>query len=116
MVYKIYDYDAFKVAIEEICARLSLAVCAEKVFDCRLICSELIANVLQHSGGWAQLQVKVLKRQVKIGVKAEIPFCPPKGECPQISEERGRGIYLIDSLCAERTFTDDGEIVVKVSI
>ena len=116
MVYKIYDYDGFKVAIEEICTRLSLAIPSEKVFDCRLICGELIANVLQHSGGWVCLWVELEKGQVKICVKAEIPFCPPKKECPQTNEERGRGIYLIDSLSAERTFTEDGEIIVKVNV
>lgn len=117
MVYEIYDYDAFKKASEEICAQLSLhSVSKEKVFDCRLICSELIANVLQHSGGSVRLMVAVDDVFVVISVKAENAFCPPKGECPNTDAERGRGIYLVDSLCAERCFTEDGQLIIKVSI
>lgn len=118
MVYEIHDYDGFKKAIDEICSVLSShAISSEKVYDCRLISHELIANVLQHSGGSARLQVAVEEVYVLICVKAERTHCPPqKGECPDVSAERGRGIYLVDSVSAERTFTQDGEIIVKVSI
>lgn len=118
MVYKIHDYNDFKSAIDEICAMLSShAVSTEKVYDCRLISHELIANVLQHSVGGATLKVGLEKEFVLICVKAEQVYCPPlKAECPEVNAERGRGIFLVDSFSAERTFTEDGEIVVKVSI
>ena len=117
MVYEIYDYDGFKAAIEEICAQLSVcSISKEKVFDCRLICSELIANVLQHSGGSVRLQVETGDGFVTIALKAERAFCPADSKRPTVYAERGRGIYLVDSLCAERRFTEDGQIVVKVSI
>jgi hypothetical protein len=118
VVYTIHDYDTFKKAIDEICSALSsYAISSEKVYDCRLISHELIANVLQHSSGGAQLKVAVEEEYVLISVKAECAYCPPqKRECPEVSAERGRGIYLIVSVSAERTFTQDGEIVVKVSI
>jgi anti-sigma regulatory factor (Ser/Thr protein kinase) len=118
MIYEIYDYDGFKRAIEEICARLSShAISEEKVFDCRLVVSELMANVLQHSGSGAHLHVEVEEKHVQISVKAEQVFCPPsKVELPRVDAERGRGIYLVDSLCSSRTFTTEGKIVVKISI
>ena len=118
MVYEIHDYDGFKKAIDEICSILSShAISSEKVYDCRLISHELIANVLQHSGGAVQLKVLLEKAHVVICVKAERSYCPPQNkECPEVSAERGRGIYLVDSVCEERTFTQDGEIVVKVAI
>ena len=117
MVYEIHDYDGLKIAVDEICSMLSsYAISSEKVYDCRLISHELIANVLQHSGGSATLTVDVEKEYVVICIKAERVYCPPKGECPETGAERGRGIFLVDSFCVERTFTEDGEIIVKVSI
>lgn len=118
MVYLIENYDDFKNAIDEICAILSShAISSEKVYDCRLISHELIANVLQHSGGCARLTVDMEKDCISICVKAERVYCPPsKGECPEVNAERGRGIFLVDSFSAERTFTEGGEIIVKVSI
>ena len=117
MVYIIHNYDDFKSAIDEICAVLSShAISSEKVYDCRLISHELIANVLQHSDGSAKLTVDMEKEYITICVKAECAYCPPKGECPEVTAERGRGIFLVDSFSAQRTFTDDGEIIVKVLI
>ena len=118
MVYEIYDYDGFKMAIDEICAILSShAIPLEKVYDCRLISHELIGNVLQHSGGGAQLRVELKEEYLLICVKAERVYQPPKkSECPANNAERGRGLYLVDSFSAERTFSDDGEIIVKVTL
>jgi anti-sigma regulatory factor (Ser/Thr protein kinase) len=118
MTYDIKDYDSFKAAIDEICAYLSsCAVSKDKVFDCRLIVFELIGNVLQHSDGGARLQVDLEENCVRISIKAEKTYCPPeKGECPQTSAERGRGLYLVDSFSLERTFTAEGEITVCVAI
>ena len=118
MEYEIYDYDGLKASIDSICAYLSSRfIATEKIFDCRLIASELMANVLQHSGGGALLKVELQEAFVQISVKAERVYCPPKQEeCPDTNAERGRGIYLIDSLSAERIFTTEGEIVVKIAI
>lgn len=118
MVFKIDDYDSFKAAIDEICAFLSSrAVAEERVFDCKLVSHELIGNVLQHSGGGAVLEVELDDAYIRLTVRAEKPFCPPdKGECPQTDAERGRGLYLVDCVCAERVFTADGCIGVLIPI
>ena len=118
MVYKICDYESFQASIRQICADLSLhKISKEKIFDCRLIINELIANVLQHSSGGACLTLEVKDGLVQILVKAEQVYCPPQNkECPETTAERGRGIYLVDSLSQERVFTEEGEILVKVKI
>lgn len=118
MVYDIQSLDDFKQAIDEICAKLlSKSLCAEKIFDCKLTAHELISNVLQHSGGSAVLEVAVTAETIEITVRAEKPFIPPtKGECPPTEAERGRGLYLIDSVCAERVFTKEGAIVVRIAL
>lgn len=118
MVYDIPNYDSFKTAIDEICAYLSSrAVSAEKIFDCKLISHELIGNVFQHSDGGARLGVSVEKERVYISVKAEKIYQPPeKSVCPESQAERGRGLYFVDCLSIERFFTEEGEIIVVVSI
>lgn len=116
MVFEIHDYDAFKAAIDEICAFLSSrAVSKEKVFDCKLVCHELIGNVLQHSNGSARLQVECDGEYVQITVQAETAFCPTaKASCPPTSAERGRGLYLIDCVSVEQSYGQNGEIIVKI--
>ncbi len=117
MVYEINNYDAFKCAIDEVCADLALqAVSKEKIFDCKLVSHELISNVLHHSGGSARLEVSLTEGYIQITVRAERIFEPPtKGERPPTEAERGRGLYLIDSVCVERLFTQEGAIVVRLA-
>lgn len=117
MAYEIYDHDSLKAAVDEICAfLLSHAVPQEKVFDCKLVAYELLANSLEHSGGKAWLQVELRQGEIHITVRAEKTYCPPKrGVCPSIGAERGRGLYLVDSLSVERTFTENSEIKVVIS-
>ena len=118
MVYDIQSLDDFKRAIDKICADLiSKSVCEEKIFDCKLAAHELISNVLQHSGGGTVLEVVVTEEAIQITVCAEKPFIPPmRGECPPTEAERGRGLYLIDSVCAERAFTKEGAIKVRIAL
>ena len=118
MRYDIQSLDDFKQAIDGICAELSSqSVCAEKIFDCKLTVHELISNVLQHSGGGAVLEVVVVEETVEITIRAEKPFIPPmRGQCPPKEAERGRGLYLIDSVCAERVFTKEGAILVRIAL
>jgi len=117
MVYEINNYDAFKLAIDEICAELALqGIPQEKIFDCKLASHELIGNVLQHSGGSAYLEVSLSEEYIQVSVRAERIFEPPtKGTCPSAEVERGRGLYLIDSVCVERLFTEEGVIVVRLA-
>ena len=118
MAYEIDSYDSLKATIDEICAfLLSRAVPKEKVFDCKLVVYELLGNSLEHSGGKAWLKVELGQEEICLTVRAERTYCPPKKSvCASLEAERGRGLYLVDSLSVERTFTENSEIKVVISI
>ena len=96
-------------------ALLAYGVPQELVFDCRLIASELLANVLKHAGCTATLKWALTESQVEIFVLSPIPFHPPKeSRCSGVYAESGRGLYLVDSFSCERIVTEDGAIKVTV--
>lgn len=117
MAYEIHDHESLKTAVDEVCAFLSShAVPEERIFDCKLVAYELLANSLEHSGGKAWMQVELGNGEICITVRAERVYCPPqKGACPSLNAERGRGLYLVDSLSVERVFTENSEIKVILS-
>lgn len=116
MAYEVDNYESLKAAVDKACAfLLSCAVSKEKVFDCKLVAYELLANNLEHSGGKAWLEVAVEQDKIHITIRAEKTYCPPKkGVCPSLEAERGRGLFLIDSLSVERIFTEESEIKVVI--
>ncbi len=118
MQFEMHSYDDLKKAVEDFCAFLSeLKISAEKIFDSRLALHELLANVLQHAKGGASLQTEVKDGFIRIRICGEEVFCPPqKGECPQVYAERGRGLFLVDCVSEDRTFTKEGEILVRIRI
>lgn len=117
MAYEIYDHDSLKAAVDKTCAFLSShAVPEEKVFDCKLVVYELLANTLEHSGGKAWLQVVLEGDKIHVIVRAERTYCPPiRSVCSSLEAERGRGLYLVDKLSEERVFTENSEIKVTLS-
>ncbi len=117
MQFDIKTYADFKAAVEELCALLTLQnIPQERVFDSKLIVHELVGNVLQHSGCGALLRAELMGEFIQIAVRGEKAYTPPKeGVCPPCCAERGRGLYLIDSL-AERIFTEEGDILVRIRI
>ncbi len=118
MRFEIYDYDSFRVAVEELCKFLSSCeLPQERVFDSRLVAHELLANVLEHSGGKARLIAEVTEGYIHLTVRAERAYRPPtESVCPDAEAERGRGLFLVDSVSAERVYTNEGEILVRIQI
>ena len=118
MVFEIENYVALRCAVEELCKFLSSEnVPSERVFDSRLVAYELLGNVLKHSGGSARLQGELVNGYVELKIASEIPFIPPdKSSCADVYAEHGRGIYLVDRICEERTLTEDGGIFVRIRI
>ncbi len=116
MIFEIHDYTTMKDAIARFCLFLTeKKVPSERVFDSRLIASELLGNVLRHSDGKAKLQGGVKDGFVEVTVYSSVVYVPPKiSKNADVLAENGRGLYLIDSLCAERTVTPDGGILVKI--
>ncbi len=112
------SYQDFQRAVSELTAFLhAQKLSPNTVFDSKLVLHELLGNVLQHANGIASVEVDVGGGFVHVTVRAEKVFCPPKESvCPDCTAERGRGLFLVDSVCAERSFTENGEIFVKIKI
>ena len=118
MIFEIESYGTLKSAVEELCDYLALnQVADERIFDSKLVVYELLGNVLKHSGGSAKLAMELLQEYIELKVLAEKIFFPPeKGPCAEVFSEHGRGLFLVDSVSQERTFTADGGILVRIKI
>ncbi len=118
MLFEMKNYADFKAAIAQLCDFLSAQkISEEQIFDSKLIAHELLGNVLQHSGGSAKLSVELTEGHIHLSVQAERVFRPPTvGNCPNCDAERGRGLFLVDSVSAARSFTEDGKILVRIQI
>ena len=118
MIFEIENYQTLRRAVEELCAFLSQEnVPSGSIFDSKLAVYELLGNVLKHSGGKAKLAMELLQEYIELKVFAEKVFFPPeKGVCAEVLSEHGRGLFLVDSLSAERSFTQDGGILVRIKI
>ncbi len=118
MQFSVGNYEELRAAIEELSARLSARnISDEKLFDSKLVAYELLANVLQHSVGGASLEVEVESASIRMTLRAETPFAPPAfAPCPSEHAERGRGLFLIDSVCVERARTPEGDIFVRIRL
>ncbi len=112
MRYEIDSFSALKRALSEICAEIERGAPEDIVFDCKLVIDELVSNVLRHGGGRAYLSVE-REGSVKICVRGEIPFVPPKRSTLSPSDaECGRGLYLVDALVSSRTYSEEEGITV----
>ena len=118
MLFDIRDYDSFKAAIEELCVFLSSSkLSQESIFDSKLVAYELLGNVLQHSRGGAKLKAEIDGECIKLRILADEAFVSTKREeKPSVYAERGRGLYLVDQICAEQIITEDGAILVRIRI
>ncbi len=118
MLFEMKTYAEFKQAVSQLSDFLFKQKLSEDVvFDSKLVIHELIGNALQHSEGGASFSAEVVDGCVRISVRGEEKFYPPKeSRLPTRYAERGRGLYLVDSLSAERTVTDDGEVIVIIRI
>lgn len=121
MIFEIQDYETLRRSVEEVCAFLSEEnVPSDSIFDSKLALYELLGNVLQHSGGSAKVYGVINGGYVELKILAEKTFCPPPRngsvQCADCYSEHGRGLFLVDSVCAERNVTEDGGIFIKIKI
>ena len=118
MIFEIENYGTLKSAVEDLCDFLALnKVADEHIFDSKLVVYELLGNVLKHSGGGAKLAMELLQEYIELTIFAERIFFPPdKGQCAELYSEHGRGLFLVDTISSERTFTQDGGILVRIKI
>ena len=118
MIFKIENYPSMHDAIEKMCRFLEENSVSENgVFHSKLVASELLGNVLTHSGGYAFLHGEIREGFVEITVKSSVQYAPPKQSvCADLYAEHGRGLFLIDAVAVERTLTQSGDILVKIKI
>ncbi len=116
MWFEIKATEELKNATQAICRYLEENdVPKEKVFDCRLVVNELVANVLRHSEGTASVKGNIKEGCIEIFVRSTKVFIPPTvSECSPATAEGGRGLYLVDSVSVSRTVSPDGEIKVVI--
>ena len=118
MIFQIDNYLSLRKAIESVNQiLLEHEVPAERVFDTRLVVSELVGNVLRHAKTAATLGVEINGGFVEMYVCSDVPFVPPTvSKKAEVFAENGRGLFLVDSVSEERSCTKDGQIRVRIKI
>ena len=118
MIFEIESHLAMREALDDFCRYLvSNGVSPERVFDSKLVATELVGNVLRHSKGVAKLCGEITEEFIELIVLSSVPFVPPiRSEKAELYAESGRGLFLVDSVCEERFSTGDGGIKVRIRI
>ncbi len=118
MIFKVENYQTLRRVVEDVSSfLLERDVPTERVFDSRLVMSELVGNVLRHSKGIATLGVELNEGFVELHVYSEIPFSPPAfSRKADVYAENGRGLFLVDSVSTERRTTAEGGILVRIKV
>ncbi len=116
MYFELKNFDMLSAAMKEFCEYLKEnGVSEDSIFNSKLVSSELINNIFQHSDGVAFFKSELEGERIIIKVRSNVEFIPPeKSCCSEVTAERGRGLYLVDCFSEERTRTGDGAICVVV--
>lgn len=117
MRYEIFDYTGMEKALRELSSYLEqFNICEDLVFDSRLVTSELISNVLQHSTGKAFFSSLVRDGFIELEIGSDEKFTPPAtSHCSGVYAESGRGLFLVDTFCEKRIATQDGvRVFIKI--
>ena len=112
-IYSIVDAPSFNRAFADFQNHLSVHGIGENIlFDCKLVFSELASNAVKHAGG-GSIKVCVLEENIEITLVGEF-VAPERSVCSPVTEEGGRGLYLIDSVCLRRENVAEGlKVVIK---
>lgn len=119
MDFEIGDYNALRKALHEMCLSLSAEKISEDaLFQTRLVADELLSNVLQHGGGRAYLRAEREGDTIALSVRGSAGFCPPEESAlpKDLFAERGRGLFLVDSICIRREYSEEEGIRVFIKI
>jgi len=118
MKFEIDDYNALHAALNRMCSDFEQeCVPDDKVFDCRLIAAELLGNVLQHGSKRACFSAIVDGDEVILCVREEGTYRPPEvSSCADVTEECGRGLYLVDCMCTSREYSEEEGIRVTIRV
>ncbi len=118
MVVEVDGYGALKAAIRRMCAEIfSQADPEEAVFEGKLVVSELVTNALRYGGGGATLAIEREGEAIRVCVRGKNAFRPPeRSVCSDPSAERGRGLFLVDTLCASRMYSEEEGVCVVLHV
>lgn len=118
MVFEVKDIPSMHEAIYGLCSYLQQhGVSPDMLFDSKLVASELLGNVLRHTQGGAKIKGEIKDGYFHLYVYSDIIYRPPtESKNADVYAEHGRGLFLIDSVCVERSIVEEGAIVVKLKI
>ena len=118
MFFEVKNQKSLDTALVALCQYLTEnGVPHGSIFDSKLVVSELVGNVLRHSDGVATLHGGIKDGFVELKVLSTVFYRPPENSrCSDVYAESGRGLFIVDNVCAERIFTDDGGIQVRIKI
>lgn len=115
--FEVQDYTSLRRSVEEWCAYLSAQkISADAIFDCKLAAFELLANALKHGEGGATFQGGLEKEFVLLRIKTKTPFFAERIQCSDTYAENGRGLFLVENVCAERCLEQDGSLLIRIKI
>lgn len=116
MYFEIDSYSGLKRALLCLCTAFEEeGVPDGTVFDSKLAVHELVVNALRYGGGKAYVTAERSGREIKIWVRSEISFRPPERTlCPEGDAERGRGLFLVDSVSEERSYSEAEGICIVI--
>ncbi len=117
MVFEIENYKTLRLAMDGLCEfLLAENVPKGSVFDSRLVACELLGNILRHADGRARLFGEIKDGFVELRILSTTIYCPPeRKDTSDLYAEHGRGLYIVDKLCEERSHTEGG-LTVKIRI
>ena len=118
MYFEIDNYNALKEALHRMCAGFFAEDVPDGVvFDSRLVAHELLINALRYGGGRAYFTVERTGDEIRISVRSANAYRPPEEVSrADVTEERGRGLYLVDSIATARAYSEAEGISVVLLI
>lgn len=118
MIFDVNDIATMHDAINALCRYLEThGVTPDCVFDSKLVASELIGNVLRHTNDGATVKGEIKDGYFELRVYSAVAFVPPAiSRKADVYAEHGRGLFLVDSVCEERTVGDEGSILVRIKL
>lgn len=118
MEFQVNNLSSMHEAIHAFCRYLQeQGVAPDLVFDSRLVASELLGNVLRHTQGGAKVKGEIKGGYFHLYIHSDVTYYPPTvSKNADVYAEHGRGLFLVDSVCVERTTLEEGAILVKLKI
>ena len=95
----------------------SLDVNDDALFDSRLVCCELISNVIKHCHETAYFKGAVVGDEIVIGVSSDSSFDgEAKPKLPDVLSECGRGLYIVNAVSGGNVRFEGSKIIVKLKL